>query len=223
MSWLIKFLESSIGKKFVMAATGLFIALFLIEHLIGNLLLLVNDNGKVYETFTEIMASNYNLPVRIIEIFLFLFFIYHSINGARLWWGNRLARGTNYKVNNPSENSSFFSRFMIWSGTIVFIFLVIHLKTFFFPYRFGNPGNSMYEGAVEAFSSPWYSGFYIIALVLLAFHLIHGVQSAFQTLGLNHKKYTPLIKKLGIIFSIVLCAGFALIPIYFLFRSGGGD
>jgi succinate dehydrogenase / fumarate reductase cytochrome b subunit len=223
MGWIVKFLESSLGKKFVMASTGLFISLFLIEHLVGNLLLLINDNGKVYETFTEIMASNYNIPVRIIEVGLFIFFIYHIINGIRLWWTNRNTRDTRYQVNNPSENSTFFSRFMIQSGTIVFIFLVIHLRTFFFPYRFGNPGNTVYEGIVEAFSSPWYSGFYLAALVLLAFHLVHGVQSAFQTLGLNHKKYTPLIKTFGIIFSIVLCAGFALIPIYFLFRSGGGN
>jgi succinate dehydrogenase / fumarate reductase cytochrome b subunit len=206
-----------------MAATGLFISLFLIEHLVGNLLLLVNDKGKVYESFTEVMASGYNIPVRIIEVFLFIFFIYHIIDGIRLWWSNRNTRNIRYKVNNPSENSSFFSRFMIQSGTIVFIFLVIHLKTFFFPYRFGNPGNTMYQGAVEAFSSPWYSGFYLLALILLAFHLIHGVQSAFQTLGLNHKKYTPVIKTLGVIFSIILCAGFALIPVYFLFSTGGGN
>jgi len=223
MGWIIKFLESSLGKKFVMASTGLFISLFLIEHLVGNLLLLIGDEGKVYEQFTEIMASNLNIPVRIIEVGLFLFFIYHIINGVRLWWTNRSAREVKYAVNNPSDNSSFFSRFMVYSGTIIFIFLVIHLRTFFFPYRFGNPGNTMYEGITDAFSSPWYSGFYLLALILLSFHLIHGVQSAFQTLGLNHNKYTPLIKKLGIIFSILICAGFALIPIYFLVKSAGGN
>jgi len=223
MSWLFNFLESSIGKKFVMAATGLFIVLFLIEHLIGNLLLLAGDNGKIFMEYMEIMASSYNIPIRIIEIGLFIFILYHIVNGIRLWWINRNTRDTKYSVNNPSENSSFFSRFMVQSGSIIFIFLVIHLRTFFIPYRLGNPDNTMYEGVVEAFSSPWYSGFYLAALVLLAFHLVHGVQSAFQTLGLNHKKYTPLIKKLGIIFSILICAGFALIPIYFLVKSAGGN
>ncbi len=223
MSWLFNFLESSIGKKFVMAATGLFIVLFLIEHLIGNLLLLAGDNGKIFMEYMEIMASSYNIPIRIIEIGLFIFILYHIVNGIRLWWINRNTRDTKYSVNNPSENSSFFSRFMVQSGSIIFIFLVIHLRTFFIPYRLGNPDNTMYEGVVAAFSSPWYSGFYLAALVLLAFHLVHGVQSAFQTLGLNHKKYTPLIKKIGIVFTIILCAGFALIPIYFLVTSGGGN
>ena len=219
MSSLLKFIDSSIGKKLVMALTGLFIILFLVEHLAGNLLLLINDDGKIFEEYSEFMASNLNVPVRIIEIGLFIFIIYHIINGIRLWWGNRRARTVKYKVNNSSENSSFFSRIMIHGGTIIFIFLVIHLRTFFMPYRFGSPSNTMYEGVVEVFSNPYYSIFYVVALIFLAFHLVHGFQSAFQTLGLRHNKYTSFIKKFGVIFSILLCAGFAVIPLYFLFRA----
>jgi len=124
-------------------------------------------------------------------------------------------------MNNPSENTTFFSRIMIYSGMIIFIFLVIHLRTFFFPYRLGNPSDTMYDGVVEAFSNTYYSVFYILAMVLLAFHLVHGFQSAFQTLGLRHNKYTGFIKGFGIVFSILLCAGFALIPLYFLLNRGG--
>ena len=221
MSGFFRFIDSSVGKKIVMALTGLFIILFLVEHLAGNLLLLLNDNGKIFEEYSAFMAGSLNIPVRIVEIGLFLFIIYHIVNGVRLWWGNRVARGFSYKVNDPSENSTFFSRFMIWGGTIVFIFLVIHLRTFFFPYRLGNPSNTMYEGAVEAFSNPYYSIFYIIALIFLAFHLVHGFQSAFQSLGIRYNKYTAIIKNFGIVFSILLCAGFALIPLYFLFNAGG--
>jgi len=221
MSGFFRFIDSSVGKKIVMALTGLFIILFLVEHLAGNLLLLLNDNGKIFEEYSAFMASSLNIPVRIVEIGLFFFIIYHIVNGVRLWWGNRVARGFSYKVNDPSENSTFFSRFMIWGGTIVFIFLVIHLRTFFFPYRLGNPSNTMYEGAVEAFSNPYYSIFYIIALIFLAFHLVHGFQSAFQSLGIRYNKYTAIIKNFGIVFSILLCAGFALIPLYFLFNAGG--
>ena len=221
MSGFFRFIDSSVGKKIVMALTGLFIILFLVEHLAGNLLLLLNDNGKIFEEYSAFMASSLNIPVRIVEIGLFFFIIYHIVNGVRLWWGNRVARGFSYKVNDPSENSTFFSRFMIWGGSIVFIFLVIHLRTFFFPYRLGNPSNTMYEGAVEAFSNPYYSIFYIIALIFLAFHLVHGFQSAFQSLGIRHNKYTAIIKNFGIVFSILLCAGFALIPLYFLFNAGG--
>ena len=220
MGWFIKFIDSSLGKKLIMALTGLFLSLFLIEHLIGNLLLFKNDGGEAFTAYGEFLANPNNYVARVLEIGLFLVFIYHIINGIRLWWSNRKATQVRYKSNDPSANSTFFSRFMVWSGSIVFIFLVIHLRSFFFPYRFGDPGNTMYQGVVEAFSNPVYSIFYIIAMVLLAFHLTHGVQSAFQTLGLRHKKYTPFIKKFGIFFAIIICAGFALIPIYFLLTGG---
>lgn len=220
MGWFLKFIDSSLGKKLIMALTGLFLSLFLIEHLIGNLLLLKSDNGEAFMAYAEFLTNPNNYYLRILEVGLFLVFIYHIVNGIRLSWSNRKATNVRYKLTNPSANSTFFSRFMLWSGSIIFIFLVIHLRSFFFPYRFGNPGNSLYQGVVEAFSNPVYSIFYIIAMVFLAFHLTHGVQSAFQTLGIRHKKYTPFIKKFGIFFAIVICAGFALIPIYFLIAGG---
>lgn len=220
MNRFIKFIDSSVGKKLVMSLTGLFVFLFLIEHLVGNLLLLINDNGEIYTDYAEFMASPLNIPVRIIEIGLFVFLIYHIINGVRLAVKNKSVRKISYHTTNPSANSSFFSRFMMWSGSIIFIFLVVHLRSFFFPYRFGTPDNSLYQGVVEAFSNPIYSLFYILAMIFLAFHLIHGVQSAFLTLGIKNEKYTPSIKKTGIILSILICAGFALIPIVFLLRGG---
>lgn len=221
MSSFIRFIDSSVGKKLVMALTGLFLILFLVEHLAANLLLLINDNGKIFEEYSEFMASSLNIPIRIVEIGLFVCLVYHAIDGVRLWLDNKRARGVNYKNNNPSENSTFFSRIMIHGGTIIFIFLVIHLRTFFFPYRLGNPSNTMYEGVVEAFSNTYYSLFYLLAMIFLAFHLVHGFQSSFQSLGIRHNRYTAFIKKFGIVFSILLCAGFALIPLYFLFNAGG--
>jgi succinate dehydrogenase / fumarate reductase cytochrome b subunit len=223
MGWFIKFIDSSVGKKLIMAGTGLFLYFYLIIHLVANLFLLANDNGAAFNAYADFMSSNANIPVRIIEIILFLAFIYHIINGIRLWFSNRAAKGTAYKVNNPSENSTFFSRFMVQSGVIVFIFLVIHLRTFFIAHKFGHPEETMYESALIAFSDTYYSLFYILAMILLAFHLVHGFQSAFQTLGLRHKKYTSLIKGFGIVFSILLCAGFALIPLVLLFNSAGGN
>ncbi|HSP88960.1 MAG TPA: hypothetical protein VLN45_12565, partial [Ignavibacteriaceae bacterium] len=161
MGWFIRFIDSSVGKKLVMALTGLFLYTYLIIHLAANLLLLAPDNGVAFNTYAEIMSSNINLPIRIVEILLFLSFIYHIINGIRLWFENKKARGTSYKVNNPSENSTFFSRFMVQSGIIVFIFLVIHLRTFFIPHKFGHPEETMYESALIAFSNTYYSLFYI--------------------------------------------------------------
>jgi succinate dehydrogenase / fumarate reductase, cytochrome b subunit len=224
MGWFTQFIDSSIGKKLVMALTGLFLSLFLIVHLGGNLLLLRNDDGEAFLTYSRIMASPDNFIIRIIEYGLFILLAYHIINGIRLWIINKRSRGQAYDSYNPSANSSLFSRTMILSGSIIFIFLVIHLRTFFFPYRFGSGSHEyeMYLQVHESFSSPLYSGFYVFALILLAFHLVHGVQSAFQTLGINHNKYTPFLKGLGIFFAIAICAAFAVIPIYFLFRSTSG-
>jgi succinate dehydrogenase / fumarate reductase, cytochrome b subunit len=222
MGWFLKFIDSSVGKKLVMALTGLFLYVFLIEHLIANLLLLNNDNGEAYTIYAEVLGSSYNIPLRIIEFGLFFFLFYHTINGIRLWLSNKKAKGIPYMVNRASENSSFFSRFMIQSGSAIFIFLVIHLKSFFVHYRLETPDDTMYQGVVKAFQNPIYSWIYIIAMILLGFHLVHAFQSAFQTLGLRHNKYTPFIKSFGVALSILLCAGFILIPVYFLYIYNAG-
>jgi len=224
MGWFIRFLDSSVGKKLVMALTGLFLALYLISHLIGNLFLLKADGGEAFEAYASFMASNNNIPVRIIELVLFLCFIYHIVNALRLWASNKNARGpVGYRTVTASANSTFYSRFMVQSGIIVLLFLVVHLSAFFFPHRFGNPEETMYQSCINAFMNPWISLFYVIAMVLLAIHLIHGVQSAFQTLGMRHNKYTPIIKGTGIAFAILICAGFALIPIVLYLTYGGGN
>jgi succinate dehydrogenase / fumarate reductase cytochrome b subunit len=223
MDWFFKFIDSSVGKKLVMAVTGLFLYIYLIIHLIANLFILYPDNGNAFNAYTAFMSSNINIPIRIVEIVLFLAIIYHIINGLRLWLINKKARGNNYKENNPSANSTFFSRFMVQSGVIILIFLIIHLRTFFIPHKFGHPEETMYESAIIAFSNTYYSLFYVIAMVLLAFHLIHGFQSGFQTLGLRHNKYTSFVKILGVLLSILICAGFALIPLYFIFSRAGGN
>ncbi len=223
MGWFLKFIDSSVGKKIIMALTGLFLYFYLIVHLIANLFLLKNDGGDAFNAYADFMSSGSNIPVRIIEIVLFLLFAYHIIDGIRLWFKNNSARSVKYKVNNASANSTFFSRFMIYSGGVVLIFLVIHLMDFFIPHKFGHPMETMYESAILKFSYPVYSWFYIICMILLAFHLVHGFQSAFQSLGLRHKKYTPFIKAFGVSFSILLCIGFAIIPLYFLFTNMGGN
>lgn len=145
MGWFIKFIDSSIGKKIVMALTGLFLSIFLIAHLAGNLLLLAGDGGVKFEEYANFMAESGNIPVRIVEIALFILLIYHIINGIRITSINRKARNIKYKKVDASANSTFFSRFMIQSGGIIFIFLVIHLRSFFFPYRFSHPEITMYE------------------------------------------------------------------------------
>jgi len=222
MSWIFQFLKSSIGKKFVMAITGSFLLIFLVIHLIGNLTLFFGP-----EAFNRYVLSLAKIKpmIRVIEIVLLSAFIFHIYNGSKLWWENKRARPVNYKINGSVENTTIFSRTMFVSGSIIFIFLVLHLGTFFWRFNVHDPMNyadnhQYYNIITHFFQYSWYVGIYLIAMVLLGFHLNHGFQSAFQTFGLNNKKYTPLIKRLGTIYSIIMAVGFASMPIYF-FLTGG--
>ncbi|MCE1188385.1 MAG: succinate dehydrogenase cytochrome b subunit [Ignavibacteria bacterium] len=214
MGWFIRTFYSSIGKKLIMALTGLFLCSFLSVHLMGNFQLFKNDGGAAFNHYSEFMSTN---PlIRILEIGMVIGFALHIFDGIRLWLLNRSARPVGYAKNDAAANSTFFSRTMIYSGGIVFVFLAVHLKSFFVEHRVLGSELTMYQSVVQAFHDPVYSLFYVAALVLLGFHLNHGFQSAFQTLGMNHKKYTPLIKFLGLMFSILIPLGYATMPLYFL-------
>jgi succinate dehydrogenase / fumarate reductase, cytochrome b subunit len=221
MSWLVKSLNSSIGKKVIMAITGVCLILFLVIHLINNLTLFAGA-----ELFNSVVKNLESIKpiVRVIELILALILALHIFNGLRLWIENKKARPVRYKINGSSKNSDIFSRTMFITGSIIFIFLVIHLRTFWYSFNFGSPLTNVhkyYEFTVDAFQSPIYSLFYVAAVCLLGFHLNHGFQSAFQTFGWNNKTYFPLIKLLGTLYAIVMALGFASIPIYFLFFYGG--
>jgi succinate dehydrogenase / fumarate reductase, cytochrome b subunit len=223
MGWLFKFLGSSIGKKFTMAITGSFLLIFLIIHLVGNITLFLGPNAfNGYVKALDVIKP----LIRVIEVVLLSAFLLHIFNGVRLWIENKMARGTTYKVNSSSENSTVFSRTMLLTGSIVFIFLVLHLGTFFWRFNVHDPtglapSHEYFQIVVDFFSYWWYSLLYVIAVLLLGFHLNHGFQSAFQTFGWNHNKYTPLIRSIGTIYAIVMAIGFASMPIYFFFFYGG--
>jgi succinate dehydrogenase / fumarate reductase cytochrome b subunit len=215
MNSILAFYYSSIGKKVLMSLTGLFLIIFLTEHLVGNLLLFANDHGKMFEAYGEFLVSN---PViRFIEIFLFLGIFGHAILGIILWVKNRKTRPVKYKYFRLKDNSPLASRTTIFTGIIVAIFLYIHLKNFFFPSRFSTEKVSSYELVVQAFSDPSYVVFYLVALFVLGYHLRHGFQSAFQTLGLRNKTYTPFLDLIACIVWFLIPLGFAAIPIYFFF------
>lgn len=215
MKRIAAFLRSSIGKKVLMSLTGLFLCTFLLEHLVGNLLLLRNDNGIFYNAYAEFMASN--PVVRTIEIVLFASILGHAFSGVVVWLQNRSARPQKYEVYRLSDNTPLASRITMVSGSIVFFFLVVHLKTFFVPTRLGSEHPSVYLLVQKAFSSPWYSGFYVVALLLLAYHLRHGFQSAFQTLGLRGKKFDGVLNAVAFLFWFIIPAGYAILPVYFYF------
>lgn len=210
---------SSITKKVIMALAGLFLIVFLVLHLAINLLLLKSDGGVAYMKAVGFMTSN---PlIKIMEIFLFGGFLIHILIGIIIQIYNWMARPKRYRVEGFSH-TSFFSKYMIHTGAIILVFLTIHFVNFYFkklgwvaPPE-GVEREDFYQMALLLFSSKFYAVLYIILMVFLGFHLNHAFQSAFQTLGLNHSKYTPFVKGLGTAYSIVVPLGFALIPLIIL-------
>ncbi len=224
MSWLTKTLSSSLGRKVIMSLTGLFLIIFLLVHLIGNLQLLKDDGGQAFNIYAKFMTTNGLIKVS--SYLLYATFLIHIVYSIILTRVNRSARPSSYAYSKPSGSSSLSSRNMGILGTVIFIFLVIHLQNFWYQMKFGSMPMTSYGGmeikdlyrvVAEAFSQWWYVVVYVTAMVFLAFHLSHGFQSAFQTLGINHKKYTPFIQKVGLAYSIVIPGLFALIPIYMFF------
>ena len=213
MSWFTRTFTYSIGKKIIMALTGIFLVTFLIEHLIGNLLLLAGDEGVAYAEYSHWAVNN---PfIRTVEILLVFGFLFHIVDGIVLTTQNRKARGNGYVVNR--RPSSWTSRNMIISGVILVLFLIIHLNSFFLPYRVTEVGHTdLFQVAIHKFKNPLFTAFYLLAFLMIGLHLWHGFSSAFQTLGARHPKYYPAIKGLGYILAIGLPLGFAVIALYFL-------
>ncbi len=215
MGMLATLYRSSVGKKIVMGLTGLFLCSFLVIHVSGNLLLFANDNGASFDAFAEFMATN--VLIRTLEIVLFAGFIGHILTGFIVWFRNRSARPQKYAANAAGDNSTWVSRAMFLTGSIIFFFLVIHVRTFWFVSRFQHEENpSMYEIVRASLADPAYAALYVVAVALLGFHLRHGFQSAFQTFGLKHQKYAPFIHLLAMIFWLLIPLAFASMPIYFL-------
>jgi succinate dehydrogenase / fumarate reductase cytochrome b subunit len=227
MSWLTHTLSSSIGKKVIMSLTGLFLISFLVIHLSGNLLLLKSDGGQAFNEYTVFMTTN---PViKTISYLLYASILIHIIYSLILSVNNRDARPTRYAQYKGEANSSWSSRNMGLLGTIVLIFLVIHLKSYWYGLKVGavpiitypefGEASDLYTVVKTSFSQWWYVALYVISMIGLAYHLAHGFASAFQTLGLHHMKYTPFIKKVGMAFAIIVPLLFALIPIIMFMNS----
>jgi succinate dehydrogenase / fumarate reductase cytochrome b subunit len=202
-----------------MALTGLFLILFLVIHLIGNLQLLKHDNGQAFNVYAKFMTTN---PLIVtISYVNYACILVHIIWALLLTIKNRQARGDQgYAVVNNS--SPWTSRNMGILGALILIFLVIHLRGFWYEMHWGGIPTVNYDGEEvkdlyatvdAAYSQSWYVGVYVFSMLILAFHLWHGFVSSFQTLGLNHKKYNPAIAFVGKAFAIIVPALFALIPI----------
>lgn len=302
MNWFTKAFTSSLGRKWVMSLSGLFMCLFLVVHVSGNFQLFKDDSGFAFNSYSVFMV--HNPLIKTVSYLLYATILIHLIQSLVLTLQNRAARPQGYVHNKPKKNSTWSSRNMGILGSILLVFLVIHFADFWAEYKFGevkyknyytikyegenhifygkdsaesyykmynaesifieklkrkgidltnremmqklqaeNPGlmqqlqmefttfSSTYIGpepikteAVKdlymevklAFQQPWYVIFYLISLLALSYHLVHGFQSAWQSMGVHNRKYVPIIKSIGWFFSIAIPAGFAAMPIYFL-------
>ena len=232
MNWSQLF-TSSIGKKIVVAVTGLFLVSFLVIHVGINSCVFKDlfdpdDNGDMFNRAADFMART--VVVRIMEYVLFAGFIIHIIQALIVEFENRKKRNIGYEVKMGNRGSKWYSRSMGLLGTILLIFLIIHWSHFWVPARFTHTGleepllmsngrvsHNMFHLMKETFTHWWVVILYVIGCISLAWHLLHGFQSAFRTLGLHNKKYLNLINSIGVGFSIIVPLLFALMPLSFKF------
>jgi succinate dehydrogenase / fumarate reductase cytochrome b subunit len=285
-------LSSSIAKKYWMALTGLFLCLFLVGHLIGNLQLILKhgEEGKLaFNQYAYFMA--HNPLIKVMSYLTYLSILFHAVDGIMLALQNKKARPVSYAYTNPAANSSFASRKMAVLGSVIFIFIVIHMANFWYKVKVSSApmplhkvmivdpqskqeqalyvtqtdnfvpvsafeetpmapaqmviknGTEFYNKQVNIKMGEGYKDlhslvfgffghdktkfgipkndnallavvFYVLAMAVLAFHLMHGFASAFQSLGLNHKRYNSTIKLIGNAFAVLVPLAFAIIPLY---------
>lgn len=220
MKWLIDMFSSSLGRKLTMALTGLFLILFLAVHLAGNLQLLKSDGGRSFNIYADFMSTN---PlIQIISKGNFAFILIHVLWAIMLSRQNKAARGPVGYAETSGKSSHWTSRNMGILGTLVLVFIVIHLKDFWAQMHFGSMEMVNYDGkdyrniyglVEEWFQKGWYVALYVFCMAAVGFHLYHGFASAFQTLGLNHLKYNNLIQVVGRVFAIIVPLLFAAIPV----------
>lgn len=217
MTWK-QTLTSPVGRKFVMGFTGIFLILFLIVHASINACIFMNDNGETFNTVAHFMSHNWIM--RILEVGLFVGFILHIIQGLMLWKMNRAARPIHYSRKKYISKIKWYSRYMGLLGTLLLLYLIMHLAHFWIYTKeelyFHGPDINLYQRMHDIFTQPLWFVLYLIGLGSLLFHLLHGFQSAFQSLGMNDKAWTPLVKKLGVAYSIIIVALFALMPVAFM-------
>lgn len=219
MSWTKQFFSSSIGRKFAMALSALFLIIFLLMHFSINFTSIFSED--VFNQLSHFMGTNPVIqftmqPVLIIAV------VYHFVAGFILEAKNRASRGAEKYVSyKGSANASWFSRNMIYTGLVILFFLALHFYDFWVPemqYKYidAKPAveDRYFEEMVHKFHDPIRVGLYVISFVLLSMHLMHGFQSAFQSIGARHEKYLPLIQKLGKLYAIVIPAGFIFIALY---------
>lgn len=213
---------SSVGKKLIMGFTGIFLILFLVVHAGLNACIWAMDGGVMFNRAAHFMGDN--VVPRILEVGLFFFIFLHIIQGYMLTVQNRSKRAVGYAVSY-SKGSKWYSRSMAVLGTILLMFFIIHWKHFWVPSRItgveemtlpnGVQVHNLYAIMQETFQNIWVVVFYTISCISLGYHLAHGFQSAFKTIGVHNKRYHALLSCLGYSFAVIIPLAFAMMPISF--------
>jgi succinate dehydrogenase / fumarate reductase, cytochrome b subunit len=227
MKWSY-FFTSAVGRKIVMALTGLFLISFLIVHVGLNSCIFndlsffnPNDNGSMFNRAAHFMGNS--LVVRILEFGLFAGLILHAIQGYVVEVKNRSKRSKGYEKTLGNRASRWYSRSMAILGTLILLFLIMHVSHFWIPSRITHnlspvtygytETHDLFIRMYEVFQEPWIVMLYVLGVISLAYHLFHGFHSAFRSLGVHNKKYLALLKGLGYGFTIIVCLLFALMPV----------
>lgn len=223
MSWTKQLFTSSIGRKFAMALSALFLMFFLLQHFLINITSTFSE--EMFNDLSHFMGTNPLVQFALQPVLIFGV-VFHFVMGFVLEVKNRSARGVAYKKNDGAANSSWMSRNMILSGFVILVFLGLHFYDFWIPeintkYVEGdmtgllpNGEYRYHEELVHKFEDPIRVAIYCLGFVLLSLHLMHGFQSSFQSIGARHSKYTPTIKVLGTLYSIIIPAGFVFIALF---------
>lgn len=225
MTWKQTF-SSSVGRKVIMSLTGIFLILFLFVHVCLNACIWANDGGKTFNIAADFMGTN--VVIRTIEVGLFVFFIIHIVQGLILAAKNQSRRGVGYAENYGNRGSRWYARSMGLLGTLVLLFLIVHLANFWFPSRWHRVPeftplsdehiSDLFGLMQQTFSNIVIVIVYVLGCISLAYHLAHGFQSAFRTLGVHNRRYVRMLVNIGYGFSVIVCLAFAMMPITMYFH-----
>ncbi|MGP1993544.1 succinate dehydrogenase cytochrome b subunit [Zobellia laminariae] len=215
--WYVK---NALTRKNLMALTGLFLSFFLIIHLLGNLqLLLPAEEARLqYNWYSHLLAGN--IVIKVISIVLYACILLHTIDAIYMSLKSKKANGPGYAKDKRGRASKWYARNMMFLGSIIFLFLVIHFKDFWYHYKFGempldeNGNKDLYTLVIAAFDQLWYVILYVLAIIALGYHLLHGVFSAHRTLGLYHPLYSKIVKFLGMAYAGIMTVGYIIIPVF---------
>jgi succinate dehydrogenase / fumarate reductase cytochrome b subunit len=221
--YLRPWLSHTVSRKNLMALTGLFLCFFLVIHLFGNLQLLLPAEAARWQFNFYSKLLSENLFIQLISYVLFASILAHAVYALLITIQNRRANGRRYEYDRRNVSSQWYSRWMGLLGTILLFFLVTHLRDFWYQLQFGHVPldkdgqKDLYTLVVSVYQNGWYVLIYVLCMVALGYHLLHGFFSAARTLGFYNARYVPWVRGIGWVYSVGISAGFALIPVYIHF------